>query len=138
MPVFLEMGLPGEHNRIKGSCKDFPHVDWFELSSMQWGLVKSRDPTEPSQVDTQEIKFTMAQDESTSLLLKACLEGDEFKTVVIDFAKEGANGMESYYAFTLKDVIVSQCTTSGADHPVVSREHGLGGILAKGRYTLPS
>ena len=25
-----------------------------------------------------------------------------------------------------------------ADHPVVSREHGLGGILAKGRYTLPS
>jgi type VI protein secretion system component Hcp len=122
MPIFMQMGVPEESNRLKGPVKQPPHVDWFEVSSVQFGISRhavypgkspSGGPRERGQPDIQELVITLP--DTGPLLFKASLDG-EAMTVVIDFVRDG----QSYLVLKLKNVLVSSYSLGGGDRPTAS------------------
>ena len=124
MPIFMQMGLPGESNRLKGPVDQPPHVDWFEVSSVQFGISRhavypgaapsgaQRESTEPMR---REIIITMP--DNGPLFFKASIDGEPFKTVIIDFERDG----QSYLVLKLKDVQVSSYSLgSSGGQPMAS------------------
>ena len=124
MPIFMQMGLPGESNRLKGPVEQPPHVDWFEVSSVQFGislhavypsapsLAARRERTEPV---FRELIITMP--DTGPLFFKASIDGEPFKTVIIDFERDG----QSYLVLKLKDVMVSSYSLGkGGGQPMAS------------------
>lgn len=124
MPIFVQMGLPGEENRLKGPVTDPPHVDWFEVSSVQFGISRhatfpgapnagrEREHTEPV---FRELVVTMP--DQGPLFFKASIDGEAFETVIIDFVRDG----QPYLVFKLTDVMVSSYSlSSGGDRPTAT------------------
>jgi type VI secretion system secreted protein Hcp len=124
VPIFIQMGAPGESNRLKGPVADPPHIDWFELTSVQFGISRQamfpgapnagrdRERTEPV---FRELIITMP--DQGPLFFKASLDGDPFKTVIIDFVRDG----QSYLVIKLTDVMVSSYSLSkSGDRPTAT------------------
>jgi type VI protein secretion system component Hcp len=124
MPIFMQMGLPGESNRLKGPVDQPPHVDWFEVSSVQFGIGRhavypgappSGGRRERTETVFREIVITMP--DNGPLFFKASIDGEPFKTVIIDFERDG----QSYLVLKLKDVQVSSYSLgSGGGRPMAS------------------
>jgi type VI secretion system secreted protein Hcp len=124
MPIFMQMGLPGESNRLKGPVDQPPHVDWFEVSSVQFGIGRhavypgappSGGRRERTETVFREIVITMP--DNGPLFFKASIDGEPFKTVIIDFERDG----QSYLVLKLKDVVVSSYSLgSGGGRPTAS------------------
>ena len=124
MPIFMQMGLPGESNRLKGPVEQPPHVDWFEVSSVQFGISRhavypgappsggKRERAEPA---PRELVITMP--DTGPLFFKASIDGEPFKTVIIEFERDG----QSYLVLKLKDVLVSSYSLGkGGGQPMAS------------------
>ncbi|MBV9587680.1 MAG: type VI secretion system tube protein Hcp [Alphaproteobacteria bacterium] len=124
MPIFIQMGLPGEDNRLKGPVAEPPHVDWFELSSVQFGISRHATyPGAPNAADEREgtepvfRELVITMPDQGPLFFKASMDGGPFKTVVIDFVRDG----QSYLVFKLTDVVVASYSLSGGgDRPTVT------------------
>jgi type VI protein secretion system component Hcp len=125
MPIFMQMGLPGEDTRLKGPVKTPPHIDWFEVSSVQFavsrhavypGAQPSGGARERGQSAIRELVITMPSDGSP-LFYKASIDGRGFETVIIDFERDG----QSHLVLKLKDVFVSSYSLSGGrDRPIAA------------------
>jgi len=124
VPIFMQMGLPGESNRLKGPVEQPPHVDWFEVSSVQFGISRhavypgappsggKRERAEPA---PRELVITMP--DTGPLFFKASIDGEPFKTVIIEFERDG----QSYLVLKLKDVLVSSYSLGkGGGQPMAS------------------
>jgi type VI protein secretion system component Hcp len=124
VPIFMQMGLPGESNRLKGPVEQPPHVDWFEVSSVQFGISRHavyssvsssagrRDRVEPV---FRELIITMP--DTGPLFFKASIDGEPFKTVIIDFERNG----QPYLVLKLTNVLVfSYSLGNGGGQPVAS------------------
>ena len=124
MPIFMQMGLPGESNRLKGPVDQPPHVDWFEVSSVQFGIGRhavypgappSGGQRERTETVFRELVITMP--DNGPLFFKASIDGEPFKTVIIDFERDG----QPYLVLKLKDVLVTSFSLgSGGGQPMAS------------------
>jgi type VI protein secretion system component Hcp len=124
VPIFMQMGLPGEDRRLKGPVDQPPHVDWFEVSSVQFGISRhavypgappSRGKPDGVEPVVRELIITMP--DTGPLFFKASIDGEPFKTVIIDFERDG----QSYLVLKLTSVLVSSYSLGNSGgQPVAS------------------
>ena len=110
---------------IKGDATHQSHVDWLDVSSLQWGVgraistptgsTQNREASEPS---VSEVTFTKLMDKSTADIFKESCVGKTGKTVKIDLVTTGSPG-DTYMTYTLTNALVSGYSVStGGDRPV--------------------
>jgi type VI protein secretion system component Hcp len=112
MPVFLQLGLPQERNRIVGSIKTPPHVGWFEASSFTYGVPNPASfggsNTVMRRRPVDSIRITMGAESNAALLFKASADNTVFNTVVLDI------GGDPPTVFVMKDAVISAYRSGGS------------------------
>ena len=107
MPVYMQYG------NILGDVTESSHVNWIELTSVQWGV--SRSATNPTGSAAKrniaapritELVVSKPQDVASVPLILESLKGTP-KTVKIDFARTGQDRAEVYYSISLSGAVIT-------------------------------
>ena len=101
---------------IAGESLDAAHAGWIDVQSFRWatargGAASARTVARQVQSTISSMVVTKRLDKASPALQKASVEGQHFKTVVLEFVSQTKG---EYYQITMSDVIVSGVRLSGA------------------------
>lgn len=103
---------------VDGESVDKSHAKEIDISSWTWGMSQSGTTHTArgggaGKVSVRDITITKLADKATPNLMKACCTGKHFDEAVITVRKAGDTPLE-YVTLTMKDVIISDVSVSGA------------------------
>lgn len=103
---------------VDGESVDKTHAKEIDIQSWSWGMSQSGTTHTArgggaGKVSVRDITITKLADKATPNLMKACCSGKHFPEAVITVRKAGDTPLE-YVTLTMKDVLVSDVSVSGA------------------------
>lgn len=125
MAIYMEIKKGnGKIGEIPGESKDDGHKDWIELLSLSWGATNPGSFAmggggSKGRSQLHDLSVVVNESIASPKLLQACVSGEHFGEVTVDFQKAGGD-QEVYMTWILQNVMVSSYNVSGSgeDNPV--------------------
>lgn len=116
--VFIKIG------DIKGESTDKAHLEWSELLSMDFSMVREPEggSTRLRPAVARAFNCVKEVDKASPKLMEAIAMGTVIPTLTIHFTRTTGEGRETYLRYELKNVLITSYGTSGSaagDQPPV-------------------
>jgi type VI secretion system secreted protein Hcp len=104
---------------VKGESADDKHKDEIDVLAWDWGMSQSGTThtgtgAGSGKVEVRDLTVTKYVDKATPNLMKACCNGQHYKTALLTVRKAGGKSPVEYYKLKMEDVIITNIQSGGS------------------------
>lgn len=118
---------------IDGEAIDDDHKSWIDVLSFEQTITKSTSSRSVPVFD--DIKIEKELDKSSPKLAESVVRGKMFPSVIIEFTKSFPSGQQTYFAYELKNVMITSYLVATAGTDFIAEEITLNFEEIKVTYT---